>query len=66
MGCCKMQDAAAAEGAKQFKRNAVVGVLGYLQLLPRGTGQRVLNEPEPGTGQHGESQPDLRREAPPD
>jgi len=42
MGCCKMQE----EG--QFKRNPVVGVLGYLQLLPRGTGQRVLNAPAAG------------------
>ena len=42
MGCCRMQD----EG--QFKRNPVVGLLGYLQLLPRGTGQRVLNAPAPG------------------
>lgn len=32
----------------QFKRNPVVGVLGYLQLLPRGTGQRVLNAPAAG------------------
>lgn len=32
-------------GQQQFKRNAVVSVLGYLQLLPRGIGAVVLNVP---------------------
>ena len=49
MGCCKMQSNTAEKGAEQFKRNMFVGVLGLLQLLPRGTGQRILNSP--GTGE---------------
>jgi hypothetical protein len=32
--------------SKKFKRNPLIGVLGYLQLLPRGTGQVVLNKPD--------------------
>ena len=41
--CCKGQAATtmSEKGPQQFKRNAVVGVLGYLQLLPRGAGQVV-------------------------
>eukprot|EP00802_Teleaulax_amphioxeia_P011757 Tamp_11792.p1 GENE.Tamp_11792~~Tamp_11792.p1 ORF type:complete len:393 (-),score=75.00 Tamp_11792:700-1716(-) len=54
MGCmnAKMADAAAEGGdGKRFKRNLLVGLLGYLQVLPRGTGQKVLNAHPSPVGQ---------------
>ena len=41
----RMQESAGA-APLQFKRNPLVGVLGYLQLLPAGTGRIVLNSQE--------------------
>mmetsp|Transcript_583 Transcript_583/g.1468 ORF Transcript_583/g.1468 Transcript_583/m.1468 type:complete len:285 (-) Transcript_583:1508-2362(-) len=51
--------ASGAPRSKTFERPLIVGVLGYLQLLPRATGLRVLNDKTSAGKAAGEQEGDL-------